>query len=47
MINTGWIGGRYGVGKVSISLTQRISINDTRKIIDAIHDGTFEKAQYS
>lgn len=27
-----------------ITLTQRISISDTRKIIDAIHDGTLEKA---
>lgn len=27
-----------------ITLIQRISISDTRKIIDAIHDGTLEKA---
>lgn len=25
-------------------ITQRISITDTRKIIDAIHDGTLDKA---
>ncbi len=29
LINTGWIGGPYGVGK-------RISIGDTRKIVDAV-----------
>jgi phosphoenolpyruvate carboxykinase (ATP) len=27
-----------------VELTQRISIADTRKIIDAIHDGSLEKA---
>jgi phosphoenolpyruvate carboxykinase (ATP) len=27
-------------------LTQRISIKDTREIINAIHDGSLEKAQY-
>lgn len=30
--------------KGSSSITQRISISDTRKIIDAIHDGTLEQA---
>ncbi len=33
LVNTGWSGGIYGEG-------QRISLNHTRKIISAIHDGT-------
>ncbi len=36
LINTGWSGGKYGVGK-------RMDIAVTRKIIDSIHDGTLEK----
>lgn len=39
LINTGWTGGRYGVGK-------RMSLKYTRQIIDSIHDGSLEKQQY-
>jgi phosphoenolpyruvate carboxykinase (ATP) len=39
LINTGWSGGKYGVGK-------RMSLKVTRKIIDSIHDGELNKAQY-
>merc|ERR1719225_1622619 len=33
LVNTGWTGGAYGAGS-------RMSLKDTRQLIDAIHDGT-------
>ncbi|MCL4692887.1 MAG: phosphoenolpyruvate carboxykinase (ATP), partial [Candidatus Hydrogenedentes bacterium] len=39
LVNTGWTEGKYGVG-------HRMSLLDTRHIIDAILDGTLSKAEY-
>jgi phosphoenolpyruvate carboxykinase (ATP) len=39
LINTGWTGGKYGVGS-------RMKLSLTRKIIDAIHDGHLDKATF-
>ena len=39
LINTGWSGGKYGVGK-------RMSLKITRQIIDEIHNGDLDKAEY-
>jgi len=35
LVNTGWVGGPYGVG-------ERCSLKYTRQLIDAIHDGTLK-----
>jgi len=40
LINTGWNGGAYGVGK-------RISLKYSRAIIDAIHNGELAKAAFT
>eukprot|EP00249_Psilotum_nudum_P021247 c28033_g2_i2 orf=331-2352(+) len=40
LVNSGWSGGSYGVGK-------RIKLVHTRKIIDAIHNGSLLQAEYS
>jgi phosphoenolpyruvate carboxykinase (ATP) len=39
LMNTGWSGGKYGVGK-------RMSLKITRGILDAIHAGELDKAEY-
>lgn len=39
LINTGWIGGGYGVG-------QRIALRHTRAIVDAIHDGSLKENEF-
>jgi len=39
LINTGWVGGKYGVGK-------RISLKHTRKIVEACINGSLEKVEY-
>ena len=40
LLNTGWIGGGYGVG-------ERISLHYTRKIVDAIHDGSLQRQHFT
>ncbi len=39
LVNTGWVGGRFGVGK-------RISIRHTRNLLNAVLDGTLDKVKY-
>lgn len=40
MLNTGWVNGRFGIG-------HRIKLQHTRAIIDAIHSGELENAQFT
>jgi phosphoenolpyruvate carboxykinase (ATP) len=40
LINTGWTGGKYGHGK-------RCALKYTRKIVDAVHDGSLAKAEFT
>ncbi len=39
LINTGWIGGKYGVGK-------RIPLKENRATIDAIFDGSLDRGEF-
>jgi phosphoenolpyruvate carboxykinase (ATP) len=39
LMNTGWSGGKYGVGS-------RMSLKITRQILDKIHEGSLEKAEF-
>ena len=39
LVNTGWVGGRFGVGK-------RISIRHTRNLLDAALEGNLNKVEY-
>jgi len=39
LVNTGWVGGRFGVGK-------RISIRHTRNLLDAALEGKLDKVEY-
>ena len=39
MVNTGWVGGPYGLGK-------RCDLKITREIVNAIHDGSLLKEKY-
>ena len=39
LLNTGWVGGKYGVGK-------RMDLPSTRKLIDAIHDKSLDKVKF-
>jgi phosphoenolpyruvate carboxykinase (ATP) len=39
LVNTGWVGGPYGIGK-------RISIKHTRNLLDAVLNGVLEEVEY-
>lgn len=38
-MNTGWVGGKYGVGS-------RMDLPSTRAIVDAIHDGSLANGEF-
>jgi phosphoenolpyruvate carboxykinase (ATP) len=40
LVNTGWVGGKFGVGK-------RCPLKITRSIIDKIHDGSLAQAEFT
>lgn len=40
LVNTGWVGGKYGVGS-------RMSLDANRRSIDAILDGSLDRAQFA
>jgi len=40
LMNTGWSGGKYGVGK-------RMSLKITRSLLDSIHNGELDKVEYT
>lgn len=40
LINTGWVGGAFGQGK-------RCPLKYTRKIVDAVHDGSLAQANFT
>lgn len=40
LVNTGWVGGSYGIGK-------RISLKHTRSLINAVLDGSLEDVSYT
>jgi phosphoenolpyruvate carboxykinase (ATP) len=39
LMNTGWSGGKYGVGK-------RMSLKVSRGLLDAIHEGHLDKVEF-
>ncbi len=39
LVNTGWSGGKYGMG-------DRMSLKITRQILDNIHNGSLENEEY-
>jgi len=39
LVNTGWVGGKFGIGK-------RISIRHTRNMLNAVLEGKLDKVEY-